>query len=173
MEIIAVIVVLAALVLGVLVAKKPDEFRVTRTAMINAPTETIFSHVNNLHKWEAWSPWAKMDTDAKMAFQGPAEGVDAQFSWEGKKTGQGSMIITESRPSTFVQYRLEFLKPMKGTNTVEFSLRPEGNATEVSWTMYGPNTLMGKIMSVFMNCEKMVGDQYEEGLRNLKQVAEK
>jgi hypothetical protein len=172
MELVLIILVLAVLVVGALVAKKPDEFRVARSAMINATPEKIFPHINNLHKWGLWSPWAKMDPEAKMTFNGPEEGVEASCSWVGKKTGEGTMTITESRPTSFVQYRLQFVKPMKATNMAEFTLTPHGNATEIHWSMYGPNNLMGKIMSLFMNCDKMVGDQFEQGLRDLKAISE-
>ena len=154
-------------------SRKPDEFRVTRSALINASPTAIFEHVNDLVKWQAWSPWAKMDPNAKTSFEGPTAGVGAKFSWEGKKTGQGTMTVLESTPFSFVRFKLEFFKPMKGTNTAEFTFAAEAQGTRVTWTMYGPATFVNKLMSVFMNCEKMVGSQFEAGFANLKAVVEK
>src|SRR5262245_44034062 len=140
-----ILVLLAAVaVICFLASRKPDEFRVTRSGLINAPAATVFSDINDLRKWQAWSPWARMDPDAKTTFEGPSSGVSAITKWEGKKTGQGIMTITESRPSEFVRFRLEFLKPMKAVNTAEFSFAREGSQTRVTWTMYGPNSFMGK-----------------------------
>jgi hypothetical protein len=37
--------------------------------------------------------------------------------------------------------------------------------------MYGKNGFMGKAFSLFMNCDKMVGPKFEEGLAALGEVA--
>lgn len=82
------------------------------------------------------------------------------------------MTISGSRQPEFVQIRLEFLRPFKATNTAEFTLKPEGNGTAVTWAMYGPNTIMGRIMGLFMNCDRMLGRQFEQGLKNLDSVVQ-
>jgi Polyketide cyclase / dehydrase and lipid transport len=164
---IAIIVVLA------LAARQPDDFRITRTGSISAAPSAIFPHVNNLQNWEAWSPWAKLDPKAKNVFEGPTEGAGAKMSWAGNnKVGVGSMTITESRPSDFIQFKLEFQKPMKATNIAEFNFTPDGDQTIVTWSMSGTNNFMAKVMGMIMNCDKMVGGQFEQGLAALKAVAE-
>jgi len=82
------------------------------------------------------------------------------------------MTCTQSRPFDFIQFRMDFIKPMQAVNTVEFILVEQNGQTTVNWTMYGPTTLIGKIINLFINCEKMVGEQYDKGLINLKQVVE-
>jgi hypothetical protein len=154
-------------------SRKPDEFRVTRSAVINASPAAVFEHVDDLEKWQAWSPWAKLDPNAKTSFEGPKAGVGAKFSWVGKKTGQGTMTILDSTPFSFVRFKLEFLKPMKATNTAEFTFASEGQSTRVTWTMYGPATLFSKVVDLFMNCGKMCSDQFDSGLANLKAIVEK
>jgi len=114
-----------------------------------------------------------LDPNSKSTFEGPAEGVGAKMSWAGNnKVGVGSMAITESRPSEFIQFKLEFQKPMQATNIAEFSFKPEGDQTNVTWTMMGTNNFMGKVMGLVMNCDKMVGGQFEQGLASLKEVVE-
>jgi hypothetical protein len=164
--------VLIAVVL-VLVLRRPDEFRVTRSAVIEAAPAAVFEHVNDVEKWQAWSPWARMDPDAAIRFEGPKAGEGAKVYWDGKKTGRGSMTVIESRPAERVRFKLDFVKPMKATNTAEFTFAPEGNRTKVTWAMYGPNTFMGKVVGLVMNCEKMVGGQFEDGLKNLNDVIAK
>ncbi len=157
-----------------LASKQPDTFKVTRTARMDAPPSTIFPHVNNLQNWHDWSPWAKLDPHSKTEFEGPAEGSGAKMSWAGNnKVGVGSMTIVESRPGEYIRFKLEFLKPMKATNTAEFNFAPDGGATTVAWTMTGTNNFMGKIMGMLMNCDKMVGGQFEKGLADLKALVEK
>jgi len=165
-----------AVVLVVLVAViyfRPSQFRIERSTLISAPAEAVFGHVNDLHQWEAWSPWAKLDPNATNSFEGALSGVGAVMSWVGNKNvGVGSMTITESLASERIQFRLDFLKPFKGTNTAEFTFKPEANQTRVTWSMSGENNFIGKAISLFMNCDKMVGGQFEKGLASLKSVVE-
>ncbi len=168
-----IIVLIALAGLAAYASQRPDEFRVSRSTVMNAPVETVFDQVNDLRKWNAWSPWARLDPNALNTFEGPAAGIGASMSWAGNhKVGQGIMTITDSKPSQFIQFRLEFKKPMKATNTSEFTFTPDGSKTNVTWNMYGKNNLISKMMSVVFNCEKMVGGQFEEGLSNLRGVVE-
>ena len=170
--ILAGVVVLIALLI-IVAAMQPSQFTVTRSAQFAAPPEEIFPLVNDLRKWEAWSPWAKLDPNAKNSFAGPADGVGAAMAWEGNcKVGVGRMTITESRPNELIRFRLEFLKPMQATNTAEFNFKPENNQTVVTWTMSGKHNFAGKIFGLIMNCDKMIGGQFEKGLSTLKAVAE-
>ncbi len=158
----------------IVAATRPNEFRVRRTATIAAPAPAVFEQINNLHNWNAWSPWAKLDPNAKNTFEGPPAGVGASFAWAGNsEVGEGKMTITESKPNELVQMHLEFIKPFAATNTTEFTFKPEGNQTTVSWNMVGKANFMTKCMSLLMNCDKMVGGQFEQGFSNLKSIVEK
>lgn len=173
LNIILFLIPVAILILLWLASKQPDTFSVTRSRRIAAPPAMIFAHVDNLHNWEAWSPWAKLDPKSTTEFEGPRTGAGAKMSWAGNgKVGVGSMTIVESRPDEYVQFKLEFLKPMQATNKAEFTFAPDGEATNVTWTMTGTNNFMGKLVGLIMNCEKMLGGQFEQGLANLKAIAE-
>ena len=157
----------------IVVAVQPSQFSISRSATVAAPPATVFAHVNDFHKWEAWSPWAKMDPNAKNTFSGPDAGVGAAFTWSGnKKVGAGHMTITESRPSELIHINLEFERPMKATNLSEFTFKPDGRKTVVTWTMSGKNCFMGKLFGLVMNCDKMIGGQFEKGLAQMKAVSE-
>lgn len=171
---------LAGLILVVLIVvgialTKPDEFKVSRSATFNAAAPSVFAQVNDLRNWEAWSPWGKMDPSAKPTYEGPHAGNGAAMVWHSEKpeVGVGKMTITESVPNQRIVFLLEFEKPMKGTNTASFTFKPNGKQTEVTWSMSGKMGLMQKVMSIFMNCEKMVGEMFEEGFKNLKAIVEK
>ena len=168
---IAVALILA--VLAVVVAIQPADFRITRTTTIAAPPAAVFAQVNDFHKWEAWSPWAKLDPAMKAAYDGPVEGPGSIYTWTGNSAvGQGRMTITESHPGDLVRIRLEFLKPMTATNTAEFTFKPEASQTLVNWTMTGTNNFMGKAFNLFMNMDKMVGGDFEKGLAQMKSTVE-
>lgn len=164
---------IVVILLIVFVAGQPDEFKLVRVANISAPREKIFPHVNDLRAWEAWSPWAKLDPNAKNSFEGPASGVGTAMSWSGnKKVGEGRMTITASQANELIGFRLDFVRPFKATNTAEFAFRAEGNQTRVTWSMAGKSNFFFKIFGLLMNCEQMAGKDFERGLVNLKAVVE-
>jgi hypothetical protein len=82
------------------------------------------------------------------------------------------MTIVESRPSDLIRVKLEFFKPFAGTSTAEFTFKPAGNQTMVTWNMFGENNFMAKAIHLFMNMDKMIGDQFEKGLADMKAVVE-
>ena len=154
-------------------ALQPADFRISRTATIAAPPAAVFEQINNFQNWNAWSPWAKLDPNAKNTFDGPPAGVGAGFAWSGNnEVGEGKMTITESLPNERIAMRLEFTKPFTATNATEFTLKPEGNQTAVTWSMSGKHNFMGKCMGLIMNMDKMVGGQFEQGFANLKAIVE-
>jgi uncharacterized protein YndB with AHSA1/START domain len=168
---IAVIAVVAAL--AGIVAMQPSAFRIERSTVVNAPQAAVFALVNDFHNWAAWSPWAKMDPAMKLSFEGPPAGKGAVYSWSGNnQVGQGRMTIMESRTDEFVSIKLEFQKPFAATNTAEFTFKPDGDKTDVIWSMTGHNTFMFKAFRLVMNMDKMVGGQFEQGLAQMKAAAE-
>ena len=169
---IAVAVILAALIINI--AMRPDSFSVCRSAVVTGPPEQVFQQVNELRNWEAWSPWAKIDPMAVTSYDGPASGVGALFSWAGNsKIGEGRMVIVESRLNELVRLRLDFQKPFKASHDAEFRFKPRGDHTLVSWTMSGKTNFFTKALSLVVNCENMVGSQFEQGLADLKSVVTK
>jgi uncharacterized protein YndB with AHSA1/START domain len=171
LKIILISLAIIVIVFLVVVAMQPANFRIIRSAAIAAPPAIVFEQFNDFHNWNAWSPWAKMDPNAKNTFEGPPAGVGSSFAWAGNnQVGEGRMTITESQPDKLVRMKLEFFKPFTATNTAEFNLEPEGTQTTVTWSMSGHNNFMGKAMSLIMNCDKMVGGQFEQGFANLKAV---
>lgn len=167
----AIALIIAALLL--VIAVQPNEFRVVRTGTINAPPQAVFEHVNDFRKWEAWSPWAKLDPDAKNTFEGPESGQGAKFRWEGNEdVGEGQMTILESKPGELVRINLEFIKPFPATCTTDFSFKPEGEGTEVTWDMKGQNNFISKAMHLVMDMDKMIGTNFEKGLAAMKAAVE-
>lgn len=170
-----VLIVLAVIVVVfiLIVARQPSQFSVSRSAAISAPVADVFAEVNDFHKWNAWSPWAKIDPAAKNEFSGAPAGKGAIFSWSGNnKVGEGTMTIVDSRPPDLIRIKLEFRRPFKATNDVEFTFQPERTQTAVTWTMTGRSNFMHKAVCLFMNMDKMVGGDFEKGLASMKAVAE-
>jgi hypothetical protein len=167
---IGVAVVIALLV--IFIATRPAEFSVSRSATMATTPAAVFAQLNDFHKWEAWSPWAKMDPNAKSTFEGPTSGEGAKFAWDGNSdVGAGNMTITEAVPNDRVRIRLEFVRPFAGVNDTLFTIKPVGDKTNVTWTMSGRNNFITKAISLFMDCDKMVGPQFEKGLASMETAA--
>lgn len=172
MVVLYIVVGLAGLLTAV-VSLQPSELKISRSTTMRAQPELIFKNVNVLHNWEAWSPWEKMDPAARKTYEGPPEGVGATCAWSGNnQIGQGRMTIIESRPFELVRFQLDFLKPIKVSNSAVFTFKPEGRETVVTWTMYGKSNFIGKALGLFLNCEKIVGCQFEKGLARLRSLSE-
>jgi uncharacterized protein YndB with AHSA1/START domain len=170
---ILIVIALVIAVLAIIIALQPAEFRVERSATISAPPPAVFAQVNDFHKWEAWNPWGKIDPTMKQTYEGAPTGTGAIYTWAGnKEVGEGRMTITESRPNDLIRVKLEFYKPFTATNTAEFTFKPEGNQTLVTWSMFGDKNFMAKAIHLFMNMDKMIGGQFEKGLADMRSVVE-
>jgi hypothetical protein len=169
--IIAIVVIIAGLAL--VVVTQPEDFKVTRMTAIKAPQQKVFEQVNDFHKWDAWSPWAKLDPNMKTTHSGPPNGTGATYTWAGNDdVGEGKMTIAESRPNDLIKINLDFIKPFTASSVTEFMFKPDGDITQVTWTMAGKNNFAAKAMCLVMNMDKMVGGDFEKGLAQLKAVAE-
>jgi hypothetical protein len=173
LKIILISLAVIVLVLVVVVAMQPSGFRVTRSKTISAPPPAVFAQVNDFHKWEAWNPWGKIDPAMKQAYEGAPAATGAVYTWAGNNEfGEGRMTIIESRPTDLIRIKLEFFKPFAATNTGEFTFKPEGNQTAVTWSMFGEKNFMAKAVHLFMNMDKMIGGQFDTGLASMKSIVE-
>lgn len=159
--------------LGVAIAMQSEELKVTRSATMNATPSQVFEQVNDFHKWDAWSPWAKMDPNMKVTFSGPASGTAASYSWVGNDdVGEGKMVITTSHPNDHIGIDLEFIKPFPAKNVTDFTFKQDGDKTNVNWTMTGKKNFVMKAFCLVMDMDKMIGADFEKGLAQLKTVVE-
>lgn len=171
-----ILIAVVVLIVAVLVyaATRPDTFRVERSAIIKAPPERIFARIDNLRSWSDWSPYEKKDPAMRRAFGDATSGKGASYTWEGNsEVGMGRMEITESVPPSRVSIKLEFVKPFEARNTVDFTLQPKGETTNVTWAIYGPSPYISKLIGVFCSMDSMIGKDFEAGLADLKAVVEK
>ena len=148
---------------------------VERSATINAPPERVYALIEDLRQWERWSPWEELDPDMQHTYSGAERGVGAVHEWKGnKKAGEGRMRITEAESPRHLGLALTFIKPFKSENTTSFDLTDVGgsNATNVKWSMQSPQNWMMRVMDVFMNMDKRIGNDFEKGLAKLSTLAQ-
>jgi uncharacterized protein YndB with AHSA1/START domain len=154
-----------------LAATTPKIVKISRSQLIQSSPDKLFRYINNTRMIQEWNPFIDGDRDVKINYGGPAEGTNAQWSWEGAKAGAGEATIVASDPDKRVSLRLDFKKPFHVTNYGEYALVKQGTATEVTWTI-NESALIPRVMSRFMNLERMIGEHFERGLAKLKVLAE-
>ena len=176
-EIIAVIAVVLAIAIAIvliLAATKPNTLLVQRATSIRAPADRIFPMINDFRQWRTWSPYENKDPAMNRTYEGTENGKGAVYAWDGNNNvGSGRMEILEAAVPSKITIKLDFFKPFEGHNTAEFTMLPQGDVTNLTWTMSGPAVFMSKVMQVFMNLDHMIGRDFEVGLANLKKLAEK
>ena len=159
--------------LAVIVGTQPEELEVSRTTSVKARPDVVFDQINDFHNWDKWSPWAKLDPNMKTTYSGAPAGVGSSYAWVGNdEVGEGKMTVIESRPSEQVKIDLDFIKPFEAKNVTEFSLKPDGDTTQVTWVMTGKKTFATKAFCLVMDMDKMIGGDFEKGLAQMKTVVE-
>lgn len=170
---ILIIAVLALAGLLLFAAMRPDRFSLQRSIVIQAPPDRIHALINELRQFNTWNPYDKKDPAIQGSYRGPAAGPGARYEFKGnREVGEGSLEITASTPGQ-VTMRLDMRAPMQASNTIDFTLVPRGETTEVTWAMQGACPYIGKLMGVFVNMDAMIGRDFEAGLASLKTIAEK
>jgi hypothetical protein len=171
---ILLVVAVVVVAFAVFVATRPAAYRVSRSTTIAAPPTVVYAQVADFHRWDAWSPWAKLDPSMKTTFSGPVAAPGSSYAWAGNdKVGEGRMTIVDARPAQRVLIKLEFLKPFEATSSTEFLFASKSGATQTTWTMEGRNNFAGKLFSVFTDMDKMIGNDFDRGLAQLRIVAER
>ena len=151
---------------------RPDHFRTVRTLHIAAKPERIFPLIADLGQMNTWNPFARRETLGQATYSGPASGKGAKFEFAGSKSGTGHIEVVDTEPPRKVTMRLVMTKPFKADNVVQFTLQPADTGTDVTWAMSGRQPLMAKVMSMVIDCDRMVGREFEQGLALLKSKAE-
>jgi len=151
----------------------PKTYTVSRSTVINAPDTVIYKNIADFKEFYKWNPWAKMEPTAKTTYGGVAGQLGHLYEWKGKETGSGYMKIKSVEPNKLVDIELKFIEPFESLADTKFNIQPEGASNKVTWTMSGENNLISKWMCVFVSMDKMIGKDFEDGLKYLKEKSEK
>ncbi|AXL50782.1 polyketide cyclase [Paraburkholderia caffeinilytica] len=172
LKVILIAVVAAVGLLLIYAATRPDNFRIERSVRIEAPPERIYGLIDDLHQFNRWNPFLRKDPAAQGTYSGTPSGKGARYAWQSEKVGVGQMEIVETAAPSNVTMNLDFIKPFEAHNIADFTLKPEAGATQVTWAMHGPSPYLSKLIAVFVSMDRMVGKDFEDGLGNLKTLAE-
>lgn len=170
------------IIVGVLIAivcilglVAPKDFLVEREITINKPNMVVFEYLKSLKNQNQWSVWAKMDPNMKSSYRGTDGTVGFVSAWEGNSdVGKGEQEIKAITEGARIEMELRFMEPFEATNSAYMTTTATGeNQTAVKWGLSGKSPFPMNIMFLFMNMDKSLGKDFEEGLANLKVELEK
>ena len=167
---IGLVVVIAGIF--IVAATRPNTYTVERSLKINAAPEKIFPYLISFKKGLEWSAWDKVEKDVKRTFTGPESGLGAVYEFEGKKSGHGKLSIKSLVQNEQVKIDLTFYKPMQGSNDVTYSLKKDGSETVLKYHMTGPAPIFARIIWLFADMDKFMGDKFNESMQSLKAIVE-
>lgn len=168
---VAIVLICIIVVFHIIAAFMPSTYNVVRTAEINASFEKVVPLITDLKMWDKWSPWKAGDTAAIYTYN-DTTGTNAEMSWEGEIIGSGKLRIT-SINDTAINYRLTFLDPMESESNGSFIIKIHDKTTTLTWTNNGELSYpFGRLTSLFMDFDKMLGADFERGLGLLNKAVE-
>lgn len=152
------------------------KFKLEREIVINKPKQEVFDYVKQLKNQDHFAVWNSLDPNMKRTYTGTDGTVGFSSAWESdhKQVGHGKQTITAIKEGEEVDMQIHFLKPWDNVANAYFKTESAGdNQTKVKWGMYNDVKYPMKVMRLFMNMEKMIGKDFDNGLAKLKEVMEK
>jgi effector-binding domain-containing protein len=149
----------------------PSVVKVERSTAVNAPATLVMKQLGDLPFFqEKWSPWREMDPNMTYTYTGTPGTVGHKYNWEGNdEVGKGSLELTAITQDSIIQ-NLHFED--MGDSKTYFAVKGDDKSSNVTWGMEMRPPFFFRAMALFMNMEKMVGEHYEKGLANFKQIVE-
>lgn len=169
----AIIVIIVLILVVALFVKK--EYSVESNITINKTKSEVFDYVRFLKNQDNFSVWSKMDPNMKKDFKGTDGAVGFISAWESKNknVGSGEQEIIKIVDGERIEYELRFLEPFESTSHTYMTTEIfKDSLTIVKWGFDGKMDYPSNLMLLFLNMEKMIGKDLDNGLYNLKTILE-
>lgn len=168
------ILIAVVLLIVILALIAPKNYAVSRDIVINKPISEVYNYLKLINNQDHWSPWQERDPDMKKKFTGTDGEVGFISAWESdhKQVGSGEQEIVGLKENEEIATHLRFLKPFKSESDAYIRVAEANGGTKVTWGFSGDNKFPMSIMMLFMNMDKAVGADFEQGLSKLKNVLE-
>lgn len=145
------------------------DYEVERSIVIDAPKTDVADNVKSYKIRQEWSPWRKYDTNMKVTFEGTDGEVGSKSMWEGNEdVGKGYQELVAVSDDK-IEEKVVFIEPWEGQSPSVFTFEEVENGTKVTWGFKGESPM---ILVLFMDMDKMIGDMYDDGLKDLKTLTE-
>ena len=167
-SIIALLLIIALFING--------NYSIEREVTIMKPKKEVFDYVKFLKNQNKFSVWAKIDPAMKTEFIGEDATIGFVSAWdsENPKAGKGEQTIVKIDDGNRIDYEIHFIKPFESTNYAYFDFEsPSKITTTVRWGFHGKMKYPMNLMMLYMNMEKILAPDLQNGLNNLKILLEK
>ncbi|WP_054851611.1 SRPBCC family protein [Olleya sp. ITB9] len=167
------LLLIAIIAIAIYVAVQPNDYSVSRTKTIQAPTSLIYKEVIDFKNWEDWNAWVEEKPDMTITYPDKTEGIAGSYSWI-DNTETGTMTTTDTNPNKTITQTMQFGEYPSSEVTWLFEDNKDGS-TDVTWTISGNNLPFGfKAYNAFNGgMDKQIGPYYERSLELLdKKVVE-
>jgi hypothetical protein len=151
------------------------EYSIEREISINKPKKVVFDYIKLLKNQNYYSKWQMMDPDMNQDYSGIDGTVGFSSSWDSndKRVGKGEQKIKKIIEGERIEFDIHFIKPFEGIAIAYMITEPlSEKKTKVKWGFYSTMKYPMNMMLLFMNMDKMVGNDLSTGLTNLKNILE-
>lgn len=173
LKVIAIVIVSVIAILLIVAFFVPKEFSYEKSITINAPIDSVWNNANSLSALDKWSPWNDHDPNMKKEMTGIDGTVGAKQTWTSDIVGSGSQTIIMFSKPTYFETELIFTEPNESKGKAFVKLVSKGNNTTATWGMTGTMPYPFNLMNLFMDMEKNLGKDWDNGLSKLKKLSEK
>jgi hypothetical protein len=166
-------IIVLLLIIGLFVKK---DYSVAKEIIVNKSKSVVFEYLKFLKNQNKFSVWASMDPNMKTEYRGTdgTEGFVSAWESENKNVGKGEQEILKIVNGERIDYEIRFIKPFASTSWANMIVASANeNQTRVHWEFTGKMKYPTNLTLLFMNMEKMVGNDLEKGLQNLKTIMDK
>ncbi|HVM86652.1 MAG TPA: SRPBCC family protein [Puia sp.] len=154
----------------------PKQYNVEKQVTIDKPVQYVFDYIRHIKNQAYYSKWQMMDPNVEMTYTGTDGSVGFSSAWKSnnKQVGQGEQTITNIVQEKRIDMDLHFIKPFEGKSTAYFVTTAASlNQTIVVWGFNGKMKYPSNLMLLLMNIKKMIGNDLQTNLNNLKNILEK
>lgn len=157
---------------AIYIAIQPNEFVVSRTRTIKAPTAIVYNNVIDFKNWKAWSSWAEADPDMIFTLSEQTKGIGGSYSWQ-DEDGIGTMKTKETILNKSINQQMQFADFPASDITWKFRPNEDGS-TDATWTISGKDLPFDfKAFTTFMGgMEKQIAPHYERSLEKLDSIVQ-
>ena len=169
---IGIIIGILVITFLIIAAVLPSKYSVQRSTIIQKPVELVFDHVVDFNSFADWNPWTPQEPSAKTEMTGTPKTVGSTWGWQGKELGSGKMTIVAIEPNKVIKEKLNFIEPFESEADNNWYFETAENGTKITWAMEGTLSYpLERFMGLMY--DGMVGKDFENGLKNLKERLEK
>ncbi len=168
LKLIILLIGLIGIVVAGLAALGPKTTEVERSIYLNAKRQDVYLFLLDFLHYHEWQPARELDPQIKPAYEGP-KGKGGKYIWKGnEQVGSGSLEIVKADPFRFIEMKVIYEEPWQAEATYQYRISSDNQGTKVTWRYEADNSYFSRISMLFMNMDKLLGNELERGLERMR-----